>query len=457
MATLRLRTNGIVTIVEPETPTDASAISTVRLALSGAVMIIDVTATDPIPSLEIYDIEAAAWWLLSLYGEDTADRTIGYALEAAEESDRQLAAGTDQPEVSSLQAEFDPRDGILNDPLRRLALAVWLHRWWPSGSARIPSLPVWLLDAEAGVLANRVELALDEEVGLVDHLLATHVEQIAANLADHQLRAEASFADTLVDATLLAAARSALDALSNGVSGITELDRIERAVTDSDEMMDHLRQELADEVSLSKFFRDAEQTVEQQFALVASGGDETPPDGTAMVDPRVVDARVFSDDERAISWWVVSSQGGVRCDIEIQLSNEKQETKTGKEIQFGEYFARIDYAGLMTVAPLTPRESLSRPGAKVLAGTAWLDATATHDALVISVFPLHAAEAAGGEITAPAPRSLRERLIDRDDIRHIVEQRMQQAHQHNEASTAPASWNAPFAAELSQHIQVPLR
>lgn len=432
MTVLTLRRHGVYTIVEPERPAGPDDITTVRLGLSGGALVFDVTEAAPLPRVEVFDIDAASWWLFSLYGYAAAERIVQFAQAADDDAA--------QPEPEALPVEHGPR----LDALRRLALALWMRRWWPSPSADVADMREWLLDAEAGILADDLEIALDRDRALAERLLAPHLERIAANLADHDARLDAGLVDTRIDEVLRAAATVALDVVDPAEEGYDDLDTIERAVRRADELAVELRSELDRDDALAAaidaladagvVFPDPDEEHEL-YALAAGDGEDGSlvQRGWAPVDPRAVAPRILSTADDAIAWEVHETDGGVRCDVTVQTAPAADLAKIGR------FFARVDQGASSSVV------ALQRLGGQ-LYGEVWLDASVDGRTIEVTVY-----DGIDG-FDGVAPRSADARARERDAIARIIGARTRAAE-----AGPQEGWQRPFAAELGSAAKVPLR
>ena len=175
--------------------------------------LIVVSPEDPAGAIGAWltDPDAAAWWLSGVFGEPVASAA--------------LAGGTGPVRV---EVEW----GESAAPLRRMAMGLWLHRWWPSHSEGIPRLDERLLRAEIGTAALNAEPCLpDQELAssllgagaaalpgallAVNDLVGVRLEEAERLVweAVHAVLAEGEIdADTAVILTGLAAQRGRDDA-----------------------------------------------------------------------------------------------------------------------------------------------------------------------------------------------------------------------------------------------------
>ncbi|HMR47874.1 MAG TPA: hypothetical protein PKE40_01265 [Arachnia sp.] len=113
-------------------PEDGARVAPVPVA--GGLVVVDPADPEGAMGAWIADPDAAAWWLSGVFGEDVARAAL-----------------------TGAEAEIAVEWGELALPLRRAAMGLWLHRWWPSHSPEIPALHERLLRAEIGVAAWNAE------------------------------------------------------------------------------------------------------------------------------------------------------------------------------------------------------------------------------------------------------------------------------------------------------------
>lgn len=115
--------------------------------VAGGVLLL--TPQDPSGALGalLTDLGPVHMWLAGVFGEEVAQLVL---LEQ--------------------EGEAVVEAGELALPLRRLGVALWLHRWWPSRSQRISSLDELLLRAEIGAAAWESEPAMPD-LGLAAAML----------------------------------------------------------------------------------------------------------------------------------------------------------------------------------------------------------------------------------------------------------------------------------------------
>lgn len=431
MTAIEVRRSGAVTVIGPDGPSAAGPVTVVRLGLSGGTLITDVRDATAIPTVEVSDADAASWWLFSLYGREAADRILQFAQS-------QSSGGEDDAD-GALSLDFDPPESTTAGHVRRLALALWLRRWWPTTSEQTPELREWLLDAEAGALGFALEDMLDRRHDVAVRLLEPHALRIAVNLFDHNARAGGSPADERIDAVLVDAAVAALEVGDPDAEGMAVLSDAERAVRDSDAEVHRLRAALDDELGFAALVElmrvERSRPVADEMAFSAGGGDvltggradaaqsDGVVRGRAPVDPRSVPARVFSAADDAITWTMRALEGRVRCDVTVALASAAPLAS--------EYSARVEVGGRTASVVLTQDDDL-------LYARCELDGDPSGDELLVSVF------ASDGPFGSIAARPTADRRRDRDEIAAVVQSRAQAAR-----SGPRDGWDAPFAAELA--------
>ena len=395
---------------------DAQQMRTVRLGVAGGVLAFEVGAADPVPVADLWDVDAAGWWLLSVYGADVA----------AAVADADVADDHGEDRIVPVDASAP-----LLDTVRRLGLALWMKRWCPVDTAGVPELSRWLLDVEAGLLAVDADHAVDPDLPLAAHLLAPHLGRIAANLAGHHARSGASGADEAIDGVLLRAASTALDIVPPATPGFDVLDRVERWVLAEEQGIQEALTGLDDALAALGLYED------RRVLAVVAGDDaeagETLAAGVAPVDVRAVAAGVLSSADDAIAWSVHRDGGGLRCEVDVARPEA-----TSAPLRLGELFVRVDQGAVVTAAVLDPGPDRYR-------APRWLDATAPVEDLAVTVY--------GGVADAEAVpnRPVAERLADRDALRELVGRR---AAAQKEADLT--AWDRPFAAETLVLATVPL-
>ena len=117
-----------------------AGLSAQAVALSGALLVVNVEKLDEIPHVRVADYDRASWWLPFVLGQGIAD--------AVGELDRLGAQG---------EQTADADAGDLAGPLLRLAVGMWLYRWWPLPDSAT-SVPI---------LSDSDERALECELGAI--------------------------------------------------------------------------------------------------------------------------------------------------------------------------------------------------------------------------------------------------------------------------------------------------
>lgn len=135
--------DGRILVAPSPGPADRDAIAFASIPALGAELGVDVSEGDPVLRAEVFDVDAAAWWLRFAFGPAVAAAV-----------DELAAAG------SAGERAVDAEETEFALALRRLLVGLWLKRWLavPAGAAPIDE---WLLDAELGALAWETEEALD--------------------------------------------------------------------------------------------------------------------------------------------------------------------------------------------------------------------------------------------------------------------------------------------------------
>lgn len=392
-------------------------IRTVRLALSGGVVEFNVLASNPVPSIELTDLDAASWWLGAVIGRASAETVL-------------------EEEAPQEGMEFDvvpDAEAPLFDIVRRLALALWLKRWAPAPfQGAIGLRRGWLLDAEAGVLAFSADDALDPGQPLAANLLEPVLSQLASVTARFYQALAGAGAGTVIATILLGALDAAVEVADPGTEGFDAALDVMSAIARQEDL-------IADD--LANF--DEEVAALDEIFVLTLGND---PDahgnllasGTAPADPLSVPARVISVSNSALRWQIFQGGDadpdsvGLRCEVAIEAADS--DTAKRRDLM-----ARIDYGGRLGMTGLHFDQT-----SRVYRGEIWLDATASVselESLVISVFG-----GVPGADTRP-PRPYDERLADRDAVASVMTAR------ENADGT---EWNRPFATELADLIDEPL-
>lgn len=137
---------------------------TEALGVHGADVVVDLTQPLAVPYAVLDDARRALWWLRFVYGEAVTDEV------------RRLA----DPDEPDRQATPVAEPGFLAASVLRLAVGIWLWRWWPSRDG--------LADGDGKVLTEQGEAWLMTELGT----LAWYAEDVLGGkavarslLADH--------------------------------------------------------------------------------------------------------------------------------------------------------------------------------------------------------------------------------------------------------------------------------
>ncbi|RSN27304.1 hypothetical protein DL990_29325 [Amycolatopsis sp. WAC 01416] len=242
------------------TPVIAADGALIRFAL--ADLLAGRTAT---MHIELTDAGAAELWLTRLVG---AEATLA-------------ALGRGQAEVAAVPE------------LGRLALLLWLRRWWPAGpSLGIPSLDPALLDLETAVATADVESLAE---GLLDGFEASPAELFDAAIAD---------------GALLAAAPP----VAEEVRGLCA--RLAAWFDDEDDVV---RAEAAAEMSA----RLETVTPGQRAYALAAGLDPLAPgegvlaSGRASVDWTRVPSGILDAGEDTVTWRIVAAAAATRLEVVV--------------------------------------------------------------------------------------------------------------------------------------------
>lgn len=135
------------TVICPESwaqlPTDE--VRTAMTPVAGGAVVLDARFPDEEMGAWLTDLSAAAWWLSGVFGEDVAMAVLD----------------DENPTDEPVEAEW----GTLARPLRRLAMASWLYRWWPSAdpTSGVSRLDEPLLLAEIGTAAWQAEPCVSDD------------------------------------------------------------------------------------------------------------------------------------------------------------------------------------------------------------------------------------------------------------------------------------------------------
>ncbi|EMD24770.1 hypothetical protein [Amycolatopsis azurea] len=241
--------------------------------------------------LELSDAGAAEPWLTRLIGAEASLAVLGQGQ-------------ADLPAVPELG---------------RLALLLWLRRWWPaSPSLGVPSLDPALLDLETAVATADVE---DLAEGLLDGFEASPAEL---------------FDTAIADGALVAAATPVADE----VRGLCT-----RLAAWFDDQDDVVRAEAAAEVSAGL---ENAAPGQRAYALAAgtdpgSSSEGVLASGRASVDWARVPPGILDAAENTVTWRIVAAATGARLDVEV-AGAFADATLTAVAADDGEPFAEVSLA-----------------------------------------------------------------------------------------------------------------
>lgn len=444
MPTLVISTEDLAIHVDPSSDSGTGDITSIVIPLAGALSIHDVTHPSRYPRLRIHDLDAASWWLPALLGPQVATRILSYGAEVLRDpgdliadqvnSDRVYA---DDPDAITVDIDAPPTESLLD--LQRLAVGLWLHRWWPEPepNGEVCALHRWLLDAETALLADALEGVLPEESDIAPRLLQRSLSAFVLELARYQHHVGDGTLDHQIADTVRAASILALDHVESHSPDLGILADLVGGVRTSEAAI----QELIAQREPGTFARFVSQSdpfssqIEEEAAHVPGG----PFPFTAPIDPRVVDGGVFSRAADAISWQVIEQNGGLLCQVRVRLADYS--FPGGFEVQrlpASMYIVRLDYGGSTSVAPLVfPSEADSTTG--FLIADSWLESS-PHEDLSVSVQHYR------GGVELAENRAVQDRVADQEQIRRIISTRVLASRQPS-AETAPSP-AAPFLGEL---------
>ena len=260
------------------------------LEVSGGSLSVDVRDPGLALSARIDDIPAASWWIEHVFGPAVADAV--------------LTAGPDAVECA-------PADGAFADLAARLAMGLWLRRWWPAKTAGIPAIEEWMLDAELGELAWTGE-SLFGDADLAERLLAPHVTVLAGELRDRILSG-ADDPDSGLGQVVYRASRAAIDSVDPQQLGYHALSTTLRAV----EVQEAAVRAGVDAL-ISQALSDAKR--ERQLASVAgsdSGGSPVTT-GFGYADWESCNPRSLDNDPGAIAWEVTETPAGLWINVAVR-------------------------------------------------------------------------------------------------------------------------------------------
>ena len=259
---------------------------TEALGAHGADVVVDLEHPDAVPYAVLDDAPRALWWLRFVYGEAVTDEV------------RRLA----DPDEPDGQATPVAEPGFLAAPLLRLAVGIWLWRWWPSrdglaagdGRALTEGGEDWLM-TELGTLAWYAEDVLGG-MGVARSFLADRVDT-AIELASRD--------DSV--ARPLAVIRAVIESVpvDDKVYGV--LARIENGITTSSRAV-----AAADlEAELDAELGELEGVVEPALAF----RDARSSAGRSTVEWGRVRSRLLGAAEENVSWFVEESADSLEADL----------------------------------------------------------------------------------------------------------------------------------------------
>lgn len=295
-----------------------------RLILHGGSVEVDVHSGWSTPDLDIWDLDAAMWWVPGVFGDAFADQLLALATDpVAGQAHRALP--------------FHP--SALTDIVRRLALGRWLLRWWPSSRSGVPRLDVAILELELGGLTWQAEPCFAESQ-VAEALLAPNLR----DWLDAKL-----LVTGLPEATQLAA-QEVVDLAGRAILDVVDFDtpgfRDVVAVLDSpDGLREPSRRALASIVDAPEtqvWKRGADRvlgspTHKHEVALIA--GEEGPlglpalASGVATTDWAQVAPRLTSGAEDDLLWQVRPSNDELQIQVDLESGDSQ-----------GDLYARVYHA-----------------------------------------------------------------------------------------------------------------
>ncbi|WP_409046956.1 hypothetical protein AB2L57_09625 [Microbacterium sp. HA-8] len=314
------------------------------LPVAGGLIEVNVGAPDLGLAALISDLDASAWWVPFVFGDDVAA-----ALALIDEDDN----------AEARIVAVSPRDEELVEAALRLVYGFWLRRWAPPGVYGGP-IQEWLVDAELGALAARAEVLFGSDDVAVALLKGKH-ERLAAALADivrstDPAELAAVFTAGTVAGVVQRAAFAAADLMDPDAPGgdvlASSVDALRSAlrtvppdstspVASDVELAVHdaVERSLADLKESLRGFR------QEVFALTTSAV-HGPTEGSGPVDWTAVHPRQLSNGEDSISWAVdVSHDEPV-----VIVTAAAPAALVTIPIEPGELYARVDVDGEIRVA-----------------------------------------------------------------------------------------------------------
>ena len=127
------------------------------IPVSGGRVTVDLDDLDAPPRASLHDPGWAQTWLTEVFGADLAEV---------------VSSGT------TATVQFLP--GTLCAPLVRLAVGLWLRRWWPADGAGVPPLDEDLHEIELAMLGWRLEACLVDLAWPAEALIARRASLVGA-------------------------------------------------------------------------------------------------------------------------------------------------------------------------------------------------------------------------------------------------------------------------------------
>lgn len=188
-------------------------LSVQAVVVSGATVYIDVDDLSAVPTAVIHDETKASSWVAFVFGTDVESAVA-----------RQFRNDPGGSEVAAAKA------GPLAKPLTRMAIGLWLYRWWP-----LPDR------TDVPVLSETDEVALEAELGVLawfaDELFDG--QDVAASLLEDKL----DFVDACAESALrtgvnrrrvLALVQATIDSVSGDEAAMTRLVNLEGLLAEAD-------------------------------------------------------------------------------------------------------------------------------------------------------------------------------------------------------------------------------
>lgn len=338
-ATVRVTPDGDGLVIGPPDAVAAPIHLRVTIEVSGGRLLVDMTRPDDPPIAEIDDPFWALTWLAGLYGPEAAERA------------KEVARG------DAGDGEVLATQGYLRDPVIRLGVALWLHRWWPSGSPDLPAhFPVDLLEIEIGALRWHAEAAFIETSG-IERALAPH----ASTLPDRvRLVRERGQGETgrLLGETLTSALRAVVAVLSEDTEGYDACRELLEQIVDEDQ-----------QVAAGRLLLDAELllllggpalvaptrtgAVPRPDLLVATPWRERRR-GQATTNPSDLPSRQVREVPLNVTWFVETAGPDTRIRIRVQAAPELVTAPGGRPLEADLEIAERDSVPVVLAWGLDP-------------------------------------------------------------------------------------------------------